>query len=90
MFSIIYLYAKNKENGIWLIFYGMYSYMLIDQVRDELFFTTFVHINIFINMFFILVLYWILTKFEFKDLPQYKIKLMNLLKNERKKNANEK
>ena len=90
VFSIIYLYAKNKENGIWLIFYGMYSYMLIDQVRDELFFTTFVHINIFINMFFILVLYWILTKFEFKDLPQYKIKLMNLLKNERKKNANEK
>lgn len=88
-FTFIYLVARDKKNGIWLIFYGIYSYMLIDQVRDELFFTTFVHINLFINMILVVLAYWALTKFEIKDIPIYKDKLKRLLKIERKKNANQ-
>lgn len=88
-FSFIYLLARNKKNGIWLIFYGIYSYMLIDQVRDELFFTTFVHINLIINMVLVILSYLLLTKFEFSDLPIYKDKLKELLKIERKKDANQ-
>ena len=46
-FATIYLKARKKN--VMLIFYGLYSFIIIDQIRDELFFTTFVHINIVIN-----------------------------------------
>ena len=87
-FSFFYLLAKNDRKGIWLIFYGLYSYILIDQVRDELFFTTFVHINLFINIVLIFFVYFGIVKFEIKDIPIYKDKLKKLFKIERKKNAN--
>ena len=85
---IFLLLAKNDRKGIWLIFYGLYSYILIDQVRDELFFTTFVHINLFINIVLIFFVYFGIVKFEIKDIPIYKDKLKKLFKIERKKNAN--
>ena len=87
-FSFFYLLAKNDGKGIWLIFFGVYSYMLIDQVRDELFFTTFVHINLFINIVLIFMVYFGIVEFKIEDIPIYKDKLKKLFKIERNKNAN--
>ena len=44
MFSL-YLLALSKKNMIFAIFFAMYAYTIIDQVRDEYLFSTFVHIN---------------------------------------------
>lgn len=89
-FSFFYLLAKSDRKGIWLIFYGLYSYMLIDQVRDELFFTTFVHINLFINIILIFFVYFGIVKFKIKDISIYKNKVKKMFEIERKKNANKK
>ena len=48
---------RNKKTSLSIIFYAMCSYMIIDQVRDEYLFSTFVHINTlfkFIILFFLL------------------------------------
>lgn len=44
MYSL-YLLAMSKKNMVFVIFFAMYAYTIIDQVRDEYLFSTFVHIN---------------------------------------------
>lgn len=79
-FSKLYMNARNKKDFRYLLFFTFYSYMLIDQVRDELFFTRFIHINTILNAILIIVLSWGIFKFEFKDIPQYKDWIINNLK----------
>lgn len=71
-FYKLYEWAKNKKNCRYLIFYAYYSYMLLDQIRDELFFTRFLNINTIINVILVIVLTWIMFSFEFKNIPEYK------------------
>ena len=76
-FTVIYL--QSKKRPIILIFYGLYSFVLIDQIRDELFFTTFVHINIIINLIIIWISYWFLTEFKYENLDEYKNNIKRLI-----------
>ena len=57
IFAYFYIIMRNKKTSLSIIFYAMCSYMIIDQVRDEYLFSTFVHINTlfkFIILFFLL------------------------------------
>ncbi len=55
VFSLLYYYSK-RSNFV-LVFYSMYFYMCIDQVRDELFFSEFVHINTVFKFMILLLLF---------------------------------
>ena len=62
VFAFIYILAKNS-NFI-LVFYSMYFYMCIDQVRDELFFSDFIHINMLFKFVVLLLLFLELSVIE--------------------------
>lgn len=67
VFSYIYLTLNNKSSVILLIFYSMNVYMVIDQIRDDLFYSSFVHINSILYFFILYVGYNLLTKFKIKN-----------------------
>ena len=50
----MYLFAKRKEDIRYLLFYSVFFSMLIDQVRDDLFWTRFFAIN---TLYYIVVIY---------------------------------
>ncbi len=92
VFYILYRLAKNK-NYKFLIFYAFYSYMLIDQIRDELFFTRFIHINTIINTIIIIVLTWGIFDFDIDKIDLYKKRLIEKAKvvvGKEKNNENQK
>lgn len=78
--SHIYINAKKKNDFRYLIFFAFYSYILIDQVRDELFFTRFIHINTIIHSILILLISWGLFEFEFNKIPLYKDMIIKKIK----------
>lgn len=80
VFSHIYMNVKMKNDFRYLIFFAFYSYILIDQVRDELFFTRFIHINTVIHSILILLISWGLFDFEFSNIPLYKKMITKRLK----------
>ncbi len=61
IFSLLYIIMNKKKTNLSIIFYVMYLYMVIDQVRDEYLFSTFVHIN---TIFKFVVLYCLLYFLE--------------------------
>jgi oligosaccharide repeat unit polymerase len=75
VFSSLYLIVKNKNFPVLLIFFSSYYYMVIDQVRDELFFADFVHINMIFRFFTIFIIYYlIIDKTSFKKFFKRKVK----------------
>lgn len=64
VFSLIYLKLKNSSDVILLIFYSMYVYMVIDQVRDDLFYSNFIHLNSLLYFLILYVGYNILINFN--------------------------
>lgn len=52
--TLLYYWAKSKKTIIPVMMFAMYAYMIIDQVRDEYLFSTFIHIN---TIFKFVVLY---------------------------------
>ncbi len=84
MFSILYISMNKKQMTVLTIFFAMYLYMAIDQIRDEYLFSSFVHIN---TVFKFAILYCLLyflehSNEEIKDLfTKIKNKLRGL-KNE--------
>jgi len=53
--GLLYFLAKNKKHIMLIIFYAMYVYIIIDQVRDEYLFSTFVHANTFLKLLILIV-----------------------------------
>lgn len=72
--SLIYYMMKRKSSVILLIFLSMFFYMIIDQIRDDLFYSNFVHINSVFYFIVLIVGYYILTKFDFNDLKKIKFR----------------
>ncbi len=60
VFTGIYLLLNHKPKIFLLILYSMYYYMIIDQVRDDLFYASFININLVINVLGILLLGYII------------------------------
>lgn len=71
-FSISYIYymTKRKSNVVLLIFTSMFFYMVIDQIRDDLFYSNFMHINSIFYFGVLVIGYYFLTKFDFNDLKK--------------------
>jgi len=67
VFSYLYLLIKKKNSSIILIFVSMYYYIVIDQIRDELFFSDFVHINTIFKFIMLFIIFYILI-LEFKNI----------------------
>ena len=61
-FSILYLIAMKNKKAIPIIFISMYYFIILDQVRDELFFADFVHINTIFKFIMLYIIFNILTK----------------------------
>lgn len=59
VFMFIYIIAKNSNFA--LVFYSMYFYMCVDQIRDELFFADFIHINMVFKFAVLFGLFSLLT-----------------------------
>lgn len=66
--SFLYYFMKKKSSVIILIFLSMNFYMVIDQIRDDLFYSNFMHINSIFYFCVLVVGYYILTKFKFENL----------------------
>lgn len=86
VFSLLYIIMKKKNTNLSIVFYAMYLYMVIDQVRDEYLFSTFVHIN---TIFKFAVLYCLLYFLEHdtKEVKSIFIRIKNkfeVTKNENK------
>ncbi len=58
--SLLYVIMKQKKTTVSIIFYSMYVYMAIDQVRDEHFFSNFVHINTIFKLVVLVCLMWLI------------------------------
>ena len=50
VFTGIYLFLKLKPNTFLLILFSMYYYIVIDQIRDDLFYASVININLVINI----------------------------------------
>lgn len=61
-FSLLYLIAMDNKKAIPVIFIAMYYFIVIDQVRDELFFADFVHINTIFKFAMLYIIFNVLTK----------------------------
>ena len=75
VFHKLYECAKEKENPMYLIFYASYGYMLIDQIRDELFFTRFININTIINIILVITCTYFFINFDYEKM---RLKLLNI------------
>lgn len=67
VFSFIYLKLKESSDTILFIFYSMFVYMIIDQVRDDLFYSNFLHINTLLYFLILYVGYNVLIQFNIKE-----------------------
>ena len=56
-FTFEFIYYLAKKSNYILVFFSMYYYMCIDQIRDELFFANFVHINAVFKFLVLFVLF---------------------------------
>ena len=56
IFSIIYLLIFKVKRPVLLIFYISYFYMIVDQIRDDLFYSNFIHVNSILRF----ILIWIM------------------------------
>ena len=65
IYSKFYLKAKNANNVPLLILYGYFSYVLIDQIRDNQFYGLISFATV-ARIFLIYVLYYFYLKFDFK------------------------
>jgi len=61
VFTLMYLIALKSKKPIPIIFMSMYYFMILDQVRDDLFFSDFVHINTIFKFAMLFIIYNLLT-----------------------------
>lgn len=66
VFSNMYQNAKRKDSIHKFVFYLSFSYMLIDQVRDDLFMTRFIQLNTIVYIFLIYFLVYFIFKLKIK------------------------
>ncbi len=74
---MVYLYYKStsSKNVLYIIFYSSIVYILLDHVRDDIFFRNIVHFNTIINLILLSIEYYLLVHFSFKDLRNFKLKI---------------
>ncbi len=70
VFSFMHYLAK-KSNFI-LTFYSMYFYICVDQIRDELFFADFIHINMIFKFVIMLLLFSTLSVIKKEEIKNAK------------------
>lgn len=61
IFTLMYLIALKSKKSIPIIFMAMYYFMILDQVRDDLFYADFVHINTIFKFAMLFIIYNLLT-----------------------------
>lgn len=66
VFAALYVIMKKRKTIVLIIFYAMYLYMIIDQVRDEHFYSNFIHVNTIFKFVVLALLLWFI-KYKFKD-----------------------